>query len=201
MHTVLHVAALPFPSTQGTQAAIKHMLEASATQHDTHLLCYAGQAYALDKQAYKVHRLYDLPKDSSLRSGPSLKKLALDMQLVWQVRKLHAVLAPKLVLAHHIEAAWACTMAGIRPWVFIAHSSLEDELGSYFHRAFSRPLSLAGRYLDRVATFRPYHRFAVTPWLCKTLEGRHHKSFSYLPIPGRCITQQATPRNGKLGRA
>jgi hypothetical protein len=38
---ILHVAALPFPSPQGTQAAIASMLEALASAgRDVHLLCY-----------------------------------------------------------------------------------------------------------------------------------------------------------------
>ena len=66
---ILHVACLPFPSYQGTQAAIAAMLDAStSTGRPTHLLTYAQAAYELDAP-YEVHRIPDFPKVRSLRSG------------------------------------------------------------------------------------------------------------------------------------
>ena len=71
---ILHVACLPFPSYQGTQAALAAMLEASATNGQTHLLAYAAAGYELDAP-YEVHRIPDFPKVRSLRSGPSWGKI------------------------------------------------------------------------------------------------------------------------------
>ena len=68
---ILHVACLPFPSYQGTQAALAAMLEASvATGQPAHLLTYTHAAYEFEAP-YEVHRIPDFPKVRSLRSGPS----------------------------------------------------------------------------------------------------------------------------------
>src|SRR5690606_6965399 len=128
----LHVAAMPFPTLQGTQAAIHSMLcSLSWAGHDTHLLCYADQAYP-GTGPYHVHRAPGPIALRTLRSGPSLEKLVLDAALVRSLRNLTRELAPDLVVAHHVEAAACAFAVNARPFTFFAHTSLRTELPTYF---------------------------------------------------------------------
>ena len=168
----LHVAALPFPSAQGTQALLHSMLSTLASAgHDTHLLCYAHGAEPTPQLRYRVHRLPFTLGLRSLRSGPGARKLALDGLLVWSLRRLHAQLAPTLVVAHHVEAALACHLARV-PFVFVAHTSLQHELPSYFPPAFVDPLARAGGALDAFLSARARAVLTVSPLLAQLLQAR-----------------------------
>jgi len=147
---ILHVACLPFPSYQGTQAALAAMLEASAaTGEPTHLLTYAQAAYELDAP-YEVHRIPDFPKVRSLRSGPSWGKIGLDARCIVEVRRLARRLQPKAIVAHHIEAALAALAAQAAPVYYVAHTSLARELPVYFP---SLPASFVSGVSERVLPF------------------------------------------------
>src|SRR5690348_5568093 len=127
----LHIAALAFPTAQGTQAALHSMLGAlGARGHETHLLCYP-QHDAADPDAgrrnYQVHRIGAPFKQRSTRSGPSFEKGLLDVALAARVARYCADLSPDLVVAHHVEAA-LCTLALPRPVLFVAHTSPRTEL-------------------------------------------------------------------------
>ena len=76
----LHVAALPFPSPQGTQAAIASMLRAlREAGEDARLLTYAHGAHTAEPPPFEVLRAPEGRPYRSLRSGPSLRKLAADL--------------------------------------------------------------------------------------------------------------------------
>ncbi len=168
---VLHVAALPFPSPQGTQALLHAMLMAHAQAgHDAHLLCYPGRPVAVP---YRVHRCAP-PRPVSLRSGPSWHKLALDGALAWSLRKLVRRLRPELVVAHHVEAA-AIALALRIPAAFYAHTDLGAELPSYFAPHWRLPLRLLGAGLDRVLSAMP--TLAVSPLLAQKMGAQ------LLPLP------------------
>jgi len=176
---ILHVACLPFPSYQGTQAALAAMLEASASLgRPTHLLTYAQGAYPLDAR-YEVHRIPDFPKVRSLRSGPSWGKVALDARCILETRRLAHRLRPEAIVAHHIEAALAALAARVAPVYYVAHTCLARELPEYLP---SLPPGLVGRFAQRVeetVCARAAGVAAVAPSLAQLLGG----GAQYLPVP------------------
>ena len=182
---VLHLACLVFPSHQGTQAAIKSMLEASSkTATPPHLLVYAHGAYELDAP-YHVHRVPDFPKFRSLRSGPTLAKVALDARAVLETRRLLFQIKPRAVIAHHIEAALAALCAGAPTVHYVAHTSLAHELPTYFRgrsemtrRLGSMLLGKSARRIEQWAC-RATRVAAVSPSLARSIGPDAH----YLPVP------------------
>jgi glycosyltransferase involved in cell wall biosynthesis len=161
---VLHVAALPFPSPQGTQALLHAMLMAHAEAgHDAHLLCYPGRAIDLP---YTLHRCAP-PRPVSLQSGPSWQKLALDGALARSLSRLARRLRPSLIVAHHVEAASLALALGIPAW-FYAHTDLGTELPTYFAPRWELPLRLLGAGVDTVLS-RRMPTLAVSPLLAARL--------------------------------
>jgi len=194
---ILHVACLPFPSYQGTQAALGAMLRASAsTGRPTHLLTYAQAAYELEAP-YEIHRIPDVPKVRSLRSGPSWGKIALDARCIVETRRLVRRLKPNAIVAHHIEAALAAIAAGVTPVYYVAHTSLARELPVYFP---SLPASLvsgvAKRVEERVCA-RAAGVAAVAPSLAELL-GREAR---YLPVPWSLPAAVDLPTRGEARAA
>jgi glycosyltransferase involved in cell wall biosynthesis len=179
----LHVAAMPFPSHQGTQALIHQMLSAlSAAGHETHLLCYAHGAFTL-RPAYTVHRISPAFEARSLRSGPSFQKLVLDGLLTRSLSTLLDVLCPDVVIAHHVEAALAALAARVKPFMFIAHTSLAAELPSYFSRRWRAPLTRFGARLDRFVCRRAGRVLAVSPLLAELLSEQDGPRAFPLSVP------------------
>jgi glycosyltransferase involved in cell wall biosynthesis len=190
---MLHVACLPFPSYQGTQAALAAMLDASARAgRETHVLTYAHGAYPLEVP-YRVHRIPDFPRVHSLRSGPSVGKLLLDARFVAAIRRLVDTLEPEAVVAHHVEAAFAARLAGVGRALYVAHTSLETELSVYFPRLPESPLRSIGRTVDRIATGGSIATAAVAP----TLAERLGEGVIYLPVPWR--DRRAAPETKSSG--
>jgi hypothetical protein len=194
---ILHVACLPFPSYQGTQAAIAAMLDASAsTGRPTHLLTYAQAAYELDAP-YEVHRIPDFPKVRSLRSGPSWGKIGLDARCVIETRRLARRIQPTAIVAHHIEAALAALVAQAAPVYYIAHTCLARELPVYFpslpteHTCLARELpvyfpSLPTDLVSGVATRvegRVCARVAGVAAVAPSLAQLLGPGARYLPVP------------------
>jgi glycosyltransferase involved in cell wall biosynthesis len=164
---VLHVAALPFPSPQGTQALLHQMLCAHASAgHDAHLLCYPHGAPST--APYTVHRCAGGGLPASFRSGPSWSKLALDGALALSLRRLVRELRPALVVAHHVEAALLALVCRV-PALFYAHTDLGAELPCYFAPRYALPLRLAGTGLDRLLA-RRMRTLAVSPLLAAKLD-------------------------------
>jgi glycosyltransferase involved in cell wall biosynthesis len=190
----LHVAAMPYPSTQGTQALIHQMLSAlAAAGHETHLLCYARGAFSLRDPPYTLHRVPRLlPGDAlerrarALRSGPSLAKLAQDALLARSVAACVAALRPDAVIAHHVEAALAALCARARPLVFVAHTSLANELPSYLPQACGALAARAGGALDRFLCRRAARVFSVSPLLAAELRAQGAPDPVPLRVPWPC---------------
>lgn len=183
---MLHVACLPFPSHQGTQAALDAMLRASAAAgRPTQLLSYAHGAQALDAP-YQVRRIPDFPKVRSLRSGPSLGKIALDARCIAEIRKLGRSLQPEAIIAHHIEAALAALAARVAPVYYIAHTSLEHELPVYLPGATSRLVRTVARRVEQRVCQQAAGVAAVAPSLA-TLLGN---GTQYLPVPWSASTAE-----------
>ena len=176
---ILHVACLPFPSYQGTQAALDAMLRASAKAGQrTHLLAYAQGAYEPDTP-YEIHRIPDFPVVRSLRSGPSWGKLALDARCVIETRRLVQRLQPEAILAHHIEAALAVLAARVTPVYYVAHTSLSCELPVYFPALPPHLVSALAKQAERRVCARVAGVAAVAPSLARLLD----PGARYLPVP------------------
>jgi glycosyltransferase involved in cell wall biosynthesis len=184
---ILHVAALPFPSYQGTQGALRSMLETSvAAGRDAQLFTYRTKGYDFQPN-FPLHRTGTFPR-VSLRSGPSLPKMLLDTRMGFELRKLQMRLAPNVVIAHHVEAAALAIATARQPVVFFAHTDLHAELPCYGPRVLSSLLERAGHLLD-VALARRADAVAV---ISKTLEthfaqrlGDQAHKLRYVPTPWR----------------
>ena len=177
----LHVAALPFPSPQGTQALLHAMLSAlAAAGHDTHLLCYAHGVGNLDT-TYTVHRAPG--RGRSLRSGPAFEKLWLDLRLARALARLARSLAPDAIIAHHVEAAACATLAAPGPQLFVAHTSLREELPSYFAGWSRRAWERAGHALDGWLIRHATRSCAVSPLLASLLTRSSARTVAPLPLP------------------
>lgn len=171
---ILHVAALPFPSPQGTQAAIASMLETLAgAGRDVHLLCYA-HAGSEQTFSFPMHRATDLARFRSLRSGVSPRKLLADAELAGALRGCLRRLRPAAVVAHHVEAAMVT--AGCARRVFFAHTALAGELPTYASYEGAGPpqaarslIGRAGAMLDATLVRRAHAVAAVSPVLTRQL--------------------------------
>ena len=184
--SLLHVAALPFPSSQGTQAALLAYVNASAREAASRnekigLLTYArGDGRSLLESNVVHTRTFAPIANASLRSGPSLAKVAEDIVLIRAIRASHA----DHLVAHHIESALACILAQ-RPFTWVMHTALGPELPLY---APTRPhlapwLLHAGEALDAFVAKRAARVFAVSPFLAKRGSTRFKRQVDVLPIP------------------
>ncbi len=182
----LHVAALPFPSSQGTQAALLAIVRAVAADlapagRTVSLLTYQegdGRTVLPDNV---VHRRTRAPiANRSLRSGPSLAKLAEDAALV---RALREAREPTIV-AHHVEAGLACILAD-RRFTWVAHTALGPELPLYAPRAslLAPALHAAGERLDRLVASRAERVLAISPFLASRCRRELAIEATVLPVP------------------
>lgn len=170
---MLHVAALPYPTPQGTQAAIRFMVEALP---GARLLAYGyGDGSAPTVPLLRAPRL---SRSGSLRSGPSLGKVLDDLGLALAVRQT----GERLVVAHHVEAAAACLVARV-PYLFVAHTDLGPELPTYFAPRWRRIAARLGRSIDAVAIAGASSVGAVSPLLATTLARRTGRVVHALPVP------------------
>ena len=177
--TLLHVGCLPFPTYQGTQAAIAAMLQSSSRLgRDVRLLTYSGAAYS-PNVPYPIHRIPDFPRVRSLRSGPSWGKIALDARAVLELRRLCAQIRPTAIVAHHVEAALAAIGARKAPFLYVAHTSLEQELPIYFSKMASAPIACLAGAVESLIVRKASGVGVVAPTLGASFEA----PTTYLPIP------------------
>jgi glycosyltransferase involved in cell wall biosynthesis len=176
---ILHIACLPFPSHQGTQAALDAMLRVSVgSGRPTHLLTYSHRAYE-PEVPFEVHRIPDFPRVRSLRSGPSWGKIALDLRCIAETRRLARRLRPEAIVAHHIEAALTALAARAGPVYYVAHTSLGRELPVYFPLLPERLVGAMAAQLERLVCGRVAGVAAVAPSLARLLGPRAR----YVPVP------------------
>jgi glycosyltransferase involved in cell wall biosynthesis len=142
------------------------------------LLAYSHGAHELDAP-YEIHRIPDFPKVRSLRSGPSLGKVALDARCIRETRKLGRRLQPNAIVAHHIEAALAALAARIAPVYYVAHTCLERELPVYLPRVPKRIVRTVARQVERQVREQAAGVAAVAPSLAALLGD----GVRYLPVP------------------
>lgn len=178
----LHLAALPFPTYQGTQAAILGMLEArTRAGQRAELFTYGAHDYPL-APAFALHRTANWPA-ISLRSGPSWPKVALDVYMGVQLHALVRRTRPRLLVAHHVEAMSLASTVPELPCVFFAHTDLSTELPTYSLQRYARPLALAGRALDRTLCRRASAIAGISPALCEQLGTLSERRACYVPTP------------------
>ena len=182
--TELHIAALPFPSFQGTQAAIRSMLEARCTQGTrAELFTYGAAGYPW-APSFILHRGPDNAR-VALRSGPSWTKVLADLRMGARLPALCERRRVRVLIAHHVEAmALACVMRGL-PRIFFAHTDLAAELPSYAPQAYQRLLSAAGALTDRTLCAQAHAIAAISPALRDALQRRTQARVTYVPTPWR----------------
>jgi glycosyltransferase involved in cell wall biosynthesis len=150
---ILAVAALPYPSRQGTQVLLHAMCQGLARRgHDVCLLVHAHRPFEV-RADYRIRRLLDVPRSRSLRSGPSARRVALDLQMTAAVRLLARRLRPDVVHLHNVEAAAAALIGPCRPTapcVYHAHNLMEHELPLFADGRWRDAARRFGAWLDRV---------------------------------------------------
>ncbi|MFW6052162.1 MAG: glycosyltransferase, partial [Myxococcota bacterium] len=198
----LHVAAMPFPSPQGTQAAVRAMVEAVAEHGgETTLVTYPYGTRPAGPFPFRWLRLRDVPRVRSMRSGPSLGKIALDAQLVHRLRAWTRRMRPDLVVAHHVEAAAAAVMAGTRPVIYAAHTALGPELPAYLPRVLAPAGAAAGRILERWVARSASAVAAIAPALDHHLRALGVGHVHAWPLPWRVPSPLARPERERARRA
>ena len=192
MTRVLHIAAMPFPSQQGTQAAIRAMLRAHISRGDeAHLLCYGYGSESETDKGVTIHRAA-AARNGSLRSGPSFQKLIDDAALTVKLRALKSSFEDAIIVAHHVEAALACICANIPQWTFVAHTSLSAELPSYFDQRAAFFMRQSGKAMDAFIASRATTCAAVSPALALHLEAETGRAMRVLPVPWIAMAPQST---------
>ena len=180
----LHVAGMPFPAPQGTQAAVHAMTLAHfRSRYGAHLLTY-GARFSHREIPYPCHRIKDSPTLPSFRSGPSLRKVMLDVRLSRRLKELHLSLRPRWVVAHHVEACAAALAARTSPVLFFAHTALGPELPSYAPSWVPGSLlARAGNLVDHNLCKRVEAVAAISPHLANDFAGRYNVQAHYVPLP------------------
>lgn len=186
----LHVAALPYPTTQGTQAAVGCMVAALAgLGRETALLTYES---GIGHETRFEHRTTSGGvRPRSLRSGPSLEKLAADVTLARALRTQAA--DADVVVAHHVEAATICAALRIPRWIFVAHTTLGPELPTYLPGALAPIARRAGTALDRRLARTAPGLAAISPHVARELARIAGRDAVVLPTPIPRATR-AVPR-------
>ena len=180
--TELHIAAQPFPSYQGTQAAIRSMLEVRAARGKrAELFAYGAAGYSFSP-SFALHRGPDDAR-MALRSGPSWTKIWADLRMAVMLPSLCRQRGARVLIAHHVEAmALACRMREL-PRVFFAHTDLAAELPSYASPRYSQLLARAGALTDRMLCARAHAIAAISPALCHALQASTGIHTTYVPTP------------------
>jgi len=180
---ILQVAAFPFPSPQGSQVYVRGMARALAQRgHAVTVVCY-GHGLGEPDPEYRTVRTPPVPGYRRLRSGPDLVKPLLDAALAARLLLLDA----DVVHAHNYEAPIAAALAGLfrrRPLVYSAHTTLEEELPTYFQRrGVRRGARRLGRLLDHSVPRLGDHAIAISARNADFLRGVGCRRVSHVP-PG-----------------
>src|SRR5258706_13064725 len=96
----------------------------------TALLTYASGSGRESRFPHRTTRGHVRPR--SLRSGPSLEKIAADVELALALRE--QARDADVVIAHHVEAAAVAHAMRLPRWIFVAHTTLGPELPTYLPR-------------------------------------------------------------------
>lgn len=185
----LHVACLPYPSPQGTQALIHRQLSALALAGDDVLLLTYSSGRG-DRQTDYAHQRAG-GADVSLRSGPSAAKVRADLMMVRALRRSVAEFKPDVVVGHNVEGAAVVHLARLRtPHLYMAHTRMDTELPTYFDARLRRVAGWSGSALDWMAS-RADHVAAVSPWLAERFDGTYVPPPWELPAPIEAAEREA----------
>ena len=161
---VVMVAACPYPTTQGTQVAIRGLVRAMVERgHEVHVVAYHfGEALPSDGE--RLHRTPSVPGYRKLRAGPAWSKPALDALLAAKLLQVVRAVRPDLMHAHNYEAPLAAyavrAVTGV-PVLYHSHNLMQDELHRYFTRPWARALARRGAHLLDGAVPRRADRVVV----------------------------------------
>lgn len=185
----LHVACLPYPSPQGTQALIHRQLSAlTSAGDDVHLLTYQS---GVGEQPSRYSHQRVGGANVSLRSGPSAAKLRADLMMVRALRQSVAEFRPEVVVGHNVEGAAVVHLARLRtPHLYMAHTRMDTELPTYFGARMGRVAGWSGAALDWMAS-RADHVAAVSPWLAERFDGTYVPPPWELPAPIEAAEREA----------
>ena len=150
---VAMVAAMPYPTGQGTQSLLSEMCRGLAARgHQVHLVCYHHAAFRRE-EPFEVHRIPGVPLYRRLRSGPDFFKPLLDAMVLARTIQVVRRFGCQLIHAHNYEGAMAGALAAKAcrvPCIYHAHNLMEDELPRYFKNRLATNLArLGGAGLDR----------------------------------------------------
>lgn len=176
----LHVAALPFPSPQGTQALIHAMLTALHEAGDDVALLTYGHGAPGEPTPYRHIRAPLFVRDRSLRSGPSFAKLVHDVALAYALREQLHAWRPEVLVAHHVEAASLALALCDVPVVYVAHTSLRAELPSY---GLPHVTAHVGAMGERVLCGKAARTLAVSPLLARMLAEESGAAVRAMTLP------------------
>ena len=134
------------------------------------LLVYSQGAMMPSNANYKIFRSTSrFSRKLSFRSGPSLQKVVLDMQMITELRRRAR---DRIVVAHNVEAALLSKAAGIHNAIYYAHTLMKYELPSY-----GMYPSALGKLLDQASLSSCSGACAVSPRLAEQL------GVPYVPAP------------------
>lgn len=147
------VAAMPYPTGQGTQSLLSELCRGLVSRgHRVHLVCYHHAAFRRD-ELFRVHRIPGVPLYRRLRSGPDFFKPFLDALVLARTIQVVRRFGCRLIHAHNYEGALAGVLASRIcrvPCIYHAHNLMEDELPRYFkNRVAARMAGWTGAGLDR----------------------------------------------------
>lgn len=151
--SVAVLAACPFPSHQGTQVFIRHLVQAKQRAGmDVELISY-GYGTSLDDMGFVHHRAKSI--HGGFRSGPNLRRLLNDCALAAKTKQVLSDKKFHVLHVHNVEGLLigaALKAAGEKtPLVYHAHNTMAEELPTYFEsRAMGRAAKLAGEAYDRL---------------------------------------------------
>ena len=161
----LHIAALAFPTAQGTQAALHGMLSAlaCARSRDASALLPARITMGIrERELEPIRSIVStrLSGSAPRARGRACEKGLLDVALAASVARCCAELSPDLVVAHHVEAALCTLMLPQAGALHGAHESAHgvalllserarQRLRAHGRRPRSLPVPTASRVLWR----------------------------------------------------
>ena len=187
VHPVVMVAACPFPANYGTPGAIREMAETLAMLgHDVHIVTYPFGDDLPVKHA-KVWRPRYWRRSASVRAGPSVEKLLLDLLVLIELCRVIRREQIKIIHAHNYEGAligFAAKLITGRPLIYNAVSLMSDELPRY---RFLRPAILArlvAALLDSFVAKVPDRFIAITAELREVFLSRGIAAdrVTYIPL-------------------
>jgi glycosyltransferase involved in cell wall biosynthesis len=108
-------------------------------------------------------------------------KALLDLRMLAATRDRMRRLGARVLVAHNVEAALIARASRIAPWIYVAHTSFEDELPSYGPAHLGPPLTLAGKALDTLAVGAAARVVTVAPALTQRLRRRRGDVETLLP--------------------